>query len=111
MFGDHIYDTVDASSVLSNSTGRGIGFGVMVCITEDVGRGDISCCLSGPSNICTVGLDLRFLIAPVVVAVLGFLLPEEASDGATSDGFAENTIMSPVTSSFMSMSDTISSDL
>ena len=111
MLWDDIYDTADALSALSSSTGRGTGVGVMVCITGDVGRGDNSCCLSGPSIICTAGLDLLFLIAPVVVAVFGFLLREEASDGAISDGFAENTIISAVSLSFMSVSDTTSSDL
>ena len=98
-------------SALSSSTGRGTGVGVMVYITGDVGRGDNSCCLSGPSIICTAGLDLRFLIAPIEVAVFGVLLREEASDGATSAGFAENTIISAASSSFMSVSDTPSSDL
>ena len=83
----------------------------MVCITSDVGQEDISCCLFGPSIICAVGLDLRFLIAPVVVAVFGILLREEASDGAIADGLAENTIISDLTSSFMSVLDTAFLDL
>ena len=111
MLWDDIYDATDVSSALSNSTGRGTGVGIMVCITGDVGRSDISCCLFSPSIIYTVGLDLRFLIASVVVAVFGFLLREEASDSATSDGFADNIIISPLISFFKSVSDTTPSDL
>ena len=83
----------------------------MVCMTADVVRGKNSCRTSGTSIICTIGLDLRFLITPVVASVFGFLLREEASNGATSDGFVQNTIISSVTSSFMPVSDTTSSNL
>ena len=80
----------------------------MVCITGDIGRGDNSCRISGPSILRTA-LDLScFLIVDIVVAVFGCLFCEEASDGATSDSFAEKTIIYVCLSSLMSILDTTS---
>lgn len=82
--------------------------GVIGWITGDVGRGDHSSRISDPSIICIFGLDLRWLIVPAIAAVFGFLLREEASDGASAYGFAKNTIISVCSSSLISVSDTTS---